>query len=272
MTLEQIFIESYQAGNIYHGWISAAIAAAGSIVGGLFGSKKKKEESTSTSTVDYKAMADAAIAGGFNPLTAIRNGGTGGFVTTHTKGSSSGGGASIGAGIADAAAQIAPLFGSIGVKNDPIKLKSKTTGAISPLVSAQLRGSTRQAGSVVVAPRQTMRSSPVTSTGMANIEALNNIRLNNGSFIGPRFPKGAGDNGEIEDAMVGWRRSDGSIMYTYNPKFVDGDAAAAAAIADAANRGNDWWNTEVAYPRGYVPDARRSSLPAQSGKVGRYAR
>lgn len=162
MTLDQILIESYQAGNMYHGWISAAIGAAGSIIGGLFGSKKKKEESTSVSTVDYKAMADAAIKGGFNPLTAIRNGGTGGFVTTHTKGTSSGGGGSIGAGIADAAAQIAPLFGSIGRKTDPIKLKDKTTGAISPLVSAQLRGSTRQAGSVVVAPRQTTRSSPVT--------------------------------------------------------------------------------------------------------------
>lgn len=268
MTLDQILIESYQAGNIYHGWIGAAIGAAGSLLGGLFGSKKKTEttDQTSTSTVNYKKMVADAMAAGFNPLTAIRNGGTGGYVTTRTQGKNitSGGGASIGAGIADAAAQIAPLFGSIGMKNDPIKLKSKTTGAISPLVSAQLRGSTRQAGSVVVAPRQTTRSSPVTRTGLSDIEGLNKQRMQVGSFVGPRFPKGAGDNGEIEDAMVAWRRSDGSIMYTYNPKFVDGDAAAAAAIADGANRAND----EVNKARYRSPRVPKWIDPLRSGGGG----
>lgn len=259
--------------------IGTLISAGATVLGGLFGSKKKKETtetdqtSTSTSSVDYQAMVNAAVKAGFNPLTAIRNGGTGGFVTTktHTKGTnvttSSGGGASIGAGIADAAAQIAPLFGSAAAKSDPIKLKNKTTGAISPLVSHQLRGSTLRAGSVVVAPRQTTRSSPVTRIAMSDIEGMSSRRMNNGSFIGPRFPKGAGDNGEIEDAMVGWRRSDGSIMYTYNPKFVDGDAAAAAAVADGTNRFNDAANRKI-YRSRSLPQSMFSSFPERSGGGG----
>lgn len=253
MTLDQILIDAYQSGNIYHGWITAAIGAAGSIIGGLFGSKKKTEESesTSTSTVNYQAMVDSAMAAGFNPLTAIRNGGTGGFVTTHTKGKniSAGGGASIGAGIADAAAQIAPLFGSIGVKNDPIKLKNKTTGAISPLVSQQLRGSTRQAGSVVVAPRQTTRSSPVTS------------RLAGNGVYGPPTPRDwTKANGGMDLYVPYFDRSRYKVIWGPNPDIPDLDQMATPpamaipnSIADGVRPMSKWtWVNPLkpmAYPR-----------------------
>lgn len=247
------------------------ITAGASIVGGIFGSKKKTEKSESVSTVDYKAMSDAAIAGGFNPLTAIRNGGTGGFVTTKTKGTSGGGGASIGAGIADAAGAIAPLFGSgMASKIDPIKVKNKTTGAVSPLVHKQLYGSAMRTGSVVVPTRQTTIRSPRSSS--VDLSVANDQRRRAGTFVGPMMPRGAGDDGEIEDAMVAWRRSDGSIFYSYNPKFPDGDAAAAAAVTDGLNRGNDSFNSTFRFPSRRLPQSMLPSIPAQSGKVGRYRR
>lgn len=59
----------------------------GEILGGvlgLFGSKKKSEKTTTESTVDYQKMASSAAAAGFNPLTAIRNGGSAGFTTSTT--------------------------------------------------------------------------------------------------------------------------------------------------------------------------------------------
>jgi len=53
-------------------------AVAGPLVSGLFGSKQKPQKSE----VDYKKMVENARAAGFNPLTALRNGGSAGFTTT----------------------------------------------------------------------------------------------------------------------------------------------------------------------------------------------
>lgn len=50
------------------------------LVGKLFGSKKKKEEVVNR--VDYARMVADAEAAGFNPLTALRNGGAAGFSVT----------------------------------------------------------------------------------------------------------------------------------------------------------------------------------------------
>lgn len=54
------------------------ISAGAGLLGSLFGKKKQKTESS----VDYVKMAASAQAAGFNPLTAIRNGGSAGFTTT----------------------------------------------------------------------------------------------------------------------------------------------------------------------------------------------
>ena len=51
----------------------------------MFGGKSKKQETTTTSYVDYGRMVRDAEAAGFNPLTALRNGGAAGFsVSTGT--------------------------------------------------------------------------------------------------------------------------------------------------------------------------------------------
>lgn len=56
------------------------IGAGISALGSLFGSNKKEQKTTTE--VDYVKMAENAERAGFNPLTAIRNGGSAGFVTT----------------------------------------------------------------------------------------------------------------------------------------------------------------------------------------------
>lgn len=59
--------------------IGAGISAIGSLFGG------DDDEETET-TINYKKMARMAEQAGFNPLTAIRNGGSAGFTTTHHPG------------------------------------------------------------------------------------------------------------------------------------------------------------------------------------------
>lgn len=51
-----------------------------SAIGSFFG--KDDEEQVVKQTVDYEAMAESASKAGFNPLTAIRNGGSAGFTNT----------------------------------------------------------------------------------------------------------------------------------------------------------------------------------------------
>lgn len=62
----------------------AIISGGASILGSLFGGKKKQEVQQTTSSVDYQALVRNAEAAGFNPLTALRNGGAAGFQTTST--------------------------------------------------------------------------------------------------------------------------------------------------------------------------------------------
>lgn len=92
--------------------IGALIGAGTSLLGGLFGRKKQKTESS----VDYVKMARSAEAAGFNPLTAIRNGGSAGFATTvHHPGLS---------GVGDAISQIGGTLGqALSKKYDPIEQK-----------------------------------------------------------------------------------------------------------------------------------------------------
>lgn len=53
-------------------------AIAGPLIGGLFGRKKQ----STTTRVDYNHIRNAAAAAGFNPLTALRNGGSANATTT----------------------------------------------------------------------------------------------------------------------------------------------------------------------------------------------
>lgn len=54
--------------------LGAGISAIGSLFGG-------SDDDETTTRIDYKRMANDAMEAGFNPLTAIRNGGSAGFTT-----------------------------------------------------------------------------------------------------------------------------------------------------------------------------------------------
>lgn len=66
-------------------WLGALISGGASILSGLLGGKKDKPVTT-TSYVDYSRMVREAEAAGFNPLTAIRNGGSAGFTVSSSSG------------------------------------------------------------------------------------------------------------------------------------------------------------------------------------------
>lgn len=90
----------------------ALIGGATTLLGGLFGKKKQKTETT----IDYVKMAREAQKAGFNPLTALRNGGSAGFTSTvHHPGLS---------GVADAVGQIGGALGAaLDQRTDPIEQK-----------------------------------------------------------------------------------------------------------------------------------------------------
>lgn len=112
--------------------LGAILGAGASIIGSIFGGKKKKE--TVTSHVDYGRMVREAEAAGFNPLTALRNGGAAGFSVT----TSSGGGAPLSSRIADG---VAGAMGHLSqsdaflAKFDPHRDAAREAGA--RLIAAQ---------------------------------------------------------------------------------------------------------------------------------------
>ena len=89
-------------------------SAIGGIIGGLFGGGSKSQKTETTSHVDYGRMVKEATKAGFNPLTALRNGGSAGFsssTTTHPGLS----------GIPEVVSQIGGVLGSaLDQKIDPI--------------------------------------------------------------------------------------------------------------------------------------------------------
>lgn len=92
--------------------IGEIISGGLSLLGGLFGKKKQKTESS----VNYVQMAKNAEAAGFNPLTALRNGGSAGFTSTVSHPGLS--------GVADAVSQIGGQIGlALEKKFDPIEQK-----------------------------------------------------------------------------------------------------------------------------------------------------
>lgn len=63
-------------------FFTAALQAAPSIINGI--SSLLGGGSSESSTINYKKLRKNAIKGGFNPLTALRGGGSAGFMQTHT--------------------------------------------------------------------------------------------------------------------------------------------------------------------------------------------
>ncbi|UIB81374.1 DNA pilot protein [Flyfo microvirus Tbat2_88] len=247
------------------------LSAGASLLGGLFGGKKKQ---TTTTEIDYVKMAKNATKAGFNPLTAIRNGGSAGFTTTTSPTASQ---------LPDALANLGGVLGqSLGDKLDPIQAKKRELD--TALVDAQLRELKQgpQLPGRFYAPREytgtKVSNQLVPRAGLSSTQKVAGLPSN---FIGPRLPPGAGQDGEILPAMVAWRRSDNSLMYTYNPQFPDGDAQLAGAASDGLNRTADevkerfYYNGTIRENRSTGKYQRRPPMwraPSGGGRVGRYYR
>ncbi|UIB81362.1 hypothetical protein [Flyfo microvirus Tbat2_43] len=243
--------------------IGELISGGISLLGGLFGSKKKQ---TTTSTVDYKKMVKDSSAAGFNPLTAIRNGGSAGFTTTTSP------------TISNTSEILGNLGGILGEalenKLDPIQAKKRELD--TALVDQQLRAlkqgpqldggfqQPRYYSGVKVSQQAVPRLGASSTKKVASVTPS----LPQG-FPGPRPVKGAGKDGEILPATVAWERSDGSLMYTYNPEFPDGDAALAGAAVDGAGRAIDEFEDWKFGRNDYRPGAPRTRVNNSTGKYQR---
>lgn len=96
------------------------ISAGLGLVGSLFG-KKKAEKTTTESTVDYVKMAKSAEAAGFNPLTALRNGGSAGFTSSTTSHPGLSSNADIGASLGQFGSALAGYFDPVAKKQRQVE-------------------------------------------------------------------------------------------------------------------------------------------------------
>lgn len=237
--------------------IGELITGGLSLIGSLFGKKKQ----TTTSTVDYGRMVKDATAAGFNPLTAIRNGGSAGFTQTTTPTTSM---------LPEAFANLGGILGPAAAKAlDPLEAKKRVLD--TALVDYQLRqlkqGPTSapilRPGGTFTGTKVTRQSVPAVGPSAAKPAPFRRNSLT----YGPFQPEGAGKDGEILPAMVSWRRSDGTLMQTYHPDFPDGDAVIAAGVADAGNRATDEVNKKIYSGR---PSPRRAPLGVNNGTGSYY--
>lgn len=226
------------------GWIGDLIGG----VAGLFGGKKKQE---TVSRVDYGRMVKDATAAGFNPLTALRNGGSAGFTTT------------TGPTLSNLPEALGSLGGVLGDalenKIDPLKKKQRELD--TALVDYQLRQLKQGPG--MLYPGSTFTGTKVTGQASPAVGPSAKKPPHVVGALGPNLPPGAGPNGEIQPAVVAWRRSDNSLMYTYNPNFPDGDAQAAGAVADGGGR---IWDNLPYNPLTAPPAARPKTKATREGK------
>lgn len=188
--------------------LGALIGAGTSLLGGLFGSKKQKQ--TTETVVDYEAMVRRATKAGFNPLTALRNGGAAGFSSSTT--TSHPGLSSIGQGIANAGSIIG---GAIEQRFDPIQLKrDEVENKLLDYQLASIQGGAKAPGFGSVPMRTTQRQvTQQTVPPMATAKGLKN-----GSAI-PPMQLQPGDNPTV--STVGLEDRFG---ITSDPKTADAAA------------------------------------------------
>lgn len=166
-----------------------------SLISGIFGSKKKNEEVVNR--VDYARMVKDAEAAGFNPLTALRNGGAAGFsVTSQPVLSSSG----------QAIAGVANAFGDFLQNFDPFEDKMREVQYRT--MQAQLDGLQLDNSS----KRKLMFDPPAVS-GRRTVTA--------GPVLGSKASKPQPPSLENPTLTNPFPMSDGSLV---NPGFVDAEA------------------------------------------------
>lgn len=210
----------------------------GSVVGGvlgLFGSKKQKTETTSS--VNYEQMVQSASAAGFNPLTALRNGGSAGFTSSTTTGPST-------SSLAGALQSIGgPLGDALSDQFDPVAKKQRQLD--TALVDYQLRQL-----------KEGPRTSGTLYSGAQHIgtKVANSTPTMTGSkkgFIGPPMPEHLKLGVGKELPMYVWAVDDTGKRHRFpNPDLPDIDQLAvpsvgivAAEAEEGAAKAPSWWDS-----------------------------
>lgn len=207
--------------------IDDALMIGGSLLSGIFGSKKKKE----TTTINYSEMAASAEAAGFNPLTVLRNGGSAGFTTTVSH-----------PGLSAMGDAISAIGGHLGTKLnqkvDPIEAKrQKVDDLLLDYQLAALQSQKKPAfGGVPQLPTPTthVQKSPGLSTKRAP-DGPN--KPGEGTIVG-------GDNPTV--STFGW--NNGRYGYFHAPwmpdaeinEKINGDNELASTVYSVGKYINDW--------------------------------
>lgn len=176
-------------------------------------------------------MVREAEAAGFNPLTALRNGGAAGFSTSTTTVPGLSGGEIIGQGLS----QFANNVGNFLADFDPMADQKKE--AEYQLVQAQIKNLNASSSAMERQALGAPGSFNVPQYGAGSTERrpsgtagqLSGVTLNDGFTY-----RGTGDGGEVEDMWVAMRLPDGTHVRVPNPKLPDADqyVVPPAAVLD----------------------------------------
>lgn len=210
--------------------LGAILGAGASIIGSLFGSKSKKQQTTTTSYVDYNRLVSTAQAAGFNPLTALRNGGAAGFSVSNSTTPAAPLSARIADGVSGAMHHLSQSDNFLA-NFDPHRdaARNQTYRHVEAMIN-NLDASTASY----------MRAGPVNVTGSnaGGIERRPSGRaghLSTSVVLDGFKYGGTGEGGAIEDMWVAYRRPDGSHVRVPNPNLPDGEQMLIPPIAAAEN-------------------------------------
>lgn len=210
----------------------------GSLVGGvlgLFGSKKQKTETTSS--VNYEQMVQRASAAGFNPLTALRNGGSAGFTSSTTTGPST-------SSLAGALQNIGGTLGdALSDQFDPVAKKQRQLDTAlvdyqlrqlkeGPRASGTLYSGAQHIGTKVANSTPTMTGSKKGFNGPPMPEHL---KLGVGKEM-PLYVWGVDDNGKRH-------RIANPDLPDLDQLFVPSPAIVRAEAEQAKNGVPSWWDS-----------------------------
>lgn len=253
--------------------IGEIITGGLSLLGGLFGKKKQKVENT----VDYVAMARNAEAAGFNPLTALRNGGSAGFTTTVSHPGLS--------GVSEAVSQIGGALGSaLEKKIDPIEQKRQAVE--SALLDYQLGTIQNKAkapmmfGDVPTKTGSSLIRQPSAPLAAKRVFAPSTAKANapgEGTLVGGDDPRVSGlgwnngrygwhhvpvmPDGETLETIYG----DSEILSTiYGGAKITGDAGYSAyrnAVAAGEDFGKYWERKKKEAAKSALPQTRHQADP-----------
>lgn len=177
-----------------------------SVASSLIGGSKK-----TTNTVDYKKLVRDAEAAGFNPLTALRNGGAAGFTTTSTPALS---------GIADALGTAGNFLANFDPMADDRREQEYE------LVQAQIANLN---ASTAATNRSQSFSVPTYTAGQREQRPSGQA-----AQLSARGP-GQGENGEVLPMFVDWKDRHGNVVSLPNADLPDLDQMAVPTFGRVEN-------------------------------------